>query len=401
MRLDAWLKQPHTPTERLRLIERLAQALNTVHDRGETLASIAPERVEVGSDLKIDLAPAARGRPEPGYAAPERLEGGPPSAAADIYSVGSLCWEALVGRPCGEAPKPLADIAPELSRELANSVMGCLERSPEWRPKDLTYLAQLAAAQQKATRGPEPQAERAVAPPRASAAPRPAPRRASRSHRPLFLWTVLLVAAAASSYLWWHRQQAEPGVTARAVPPTPPRAAPQPDPGTTTTPPPVAATAPTRAPTVTDVKPRPAPVVDTAPLAEPAPAAMPVSTPTPTPTPAPTPAAAAAPPEPRTPSEPPAEPASLSAVSPLSVRRPGKVLLDIRGAGLRSDQYVRILPLKETPRGITVLRQKWVSANLVSVLLELDAGVTPTVYAIALEDANGALTNPLQLHVTK
>jgi len=401
MRLDAWLKQPHTPTERLRLIERLAQALNTVHDRGETLASIAPERVEVGSDLKVDLAPAARGRPEPGYAAPERLEGGPPSTAADIYSVGSLCWEALVGRPCGEAPKPLAEIAPELSRELANSVMGCLERSPEWRPKDLTYLAQLAAAQQKVSRGPEPKAERAeraVTTPRASAAPRPAPRRASRSHLPLFLAAALLVAAAASSYLWLHRQQAEPGVTARAAAvPTPPLAAPQPDPGTTATPPPVAATAPTPAPTVADVKPTPAPVVDTAPLPEPAPAALPE----PPPTPAPTPAVAAATPEPRTVSQPPAEPASLSAVSPPSVRRPGKVLLDIRGAGLRSDQHVRILPLKETPRGITVLRQKWVSANLVSVLLELDAGVTPTVYAIALEDANGVLTNPLQLHVTK
>jgi hypothetical protein len=306
-----------------------------------------------------------------------------------------------VGRPCGEAPKPLAEIAPELSRELANSVMGCLERSPEWRPKDLTYLAQLAAAQQKATRGtrgPGPKAERAVPPPRASAAPRPAPRRASRSHLPLFLAAMLLVAAAASSYLWLHRQQAEPAVTARAqAPPTPTLAAPPPDPGTTATPPPVTATAPTPASTVTAVKPTPAPVVDTAPLAEPAPAARPVSTSTPTPTPE----AAAAIPEPRTLSEPPAEPSSLSAVSPRSVQRPGKVLLDIRGAGLRSDQHVRILPLKETPRGITVIRQKWVSANLVSVVLELDAGVTPTVYAIALEDANGALTNPLQLHVTK
>jgi hypothetical protein len=42
-----------------------------------------------------------------------------------------------------------------------------------------------------------------------------------------------------------------------------------------------------------------------------------------------------------------------------------------------------------------------VNANLVNVLLELDAGVTPTAYAIALEDANGALTNPLQLQVIK
>ena len=65
MRLDAWLKQPHPPAERLRLIERLAQALNAVHDRGETLASIAPERVEVGSDLKIDLARPSGAGPSP------------------------------------------------------------------------------------------------------------------------------------------------------------------------------------------------------------------------------------------------------------------------------------------------------------------------------------------------
>ena len=280
--------------------------------------------------------------------------------------------------------------------------MGCLERSAEWRPKDLTYLAQLAAAQQKVVRAPEPaptpKAERAAPPPRASAAPRAAPRRASRSHLPLFLAAVLLIAAAASSYLWLHRQQAEPaGGPSVGDPPAcrSPRRSPTREP-----PRPRRRRARPRRrrrPPSTTASPTPAPVVAAAPAAEPEPTPTPVATPTPAATPVP----AVATPEPRAASEPPAEPASLSAVSPLSVRRPGKVLLDIRGAGLRSDQRVRILPLKETPRGITVLRQKWTSPNLVSVLLELDASVTPTIYAIALEDANGALTNPLQLHVTK
>jgi hypothetical protein len=91
----------------------------------------------------------------------------------------------------------------------------------------------------------------------------------------------------------------------------------------------------------------------------------------------------------------------LTALSPLSVRRPGKVLLDLRGSGLRPDLRARILPLKEVPRGITVARQKWVSANLVSVLLELDAAVTPGIYAIALEDPAGGPVKPLQFTVTK
>ncbi len=401
MRLDAWLKQPHSPAERLRLIERLAQALNAVHDRGETLASIAPDRVEVGNDLKIDLSPATRGRPEPGYAAPERLEGGEPSTAADIYSIGSLCWEVLVGRPCGEAPKPLGEIAPELSRDLASSVMGCLERSPEWRPKDLTYLAQLAASQQKAVREPEPapklkaKPERAAPQPRASAAPRAAPRRASRSQLPLLLAAVLLIAAAAASYMWLHRQGADPTVAARSVATPPPAATPLPDPGAAAQAPPASAAVPTPVPSAAAASPTPTPEATAVPTAAPAPTATPE--PTPTPLAAPT----AEPAEPRAAIAPPVEPASLATVTPLSIKRPGRVLIDLRGAGLRSDLRVRILPIKETPRGITIVRQKWTSASLVSVLLELDANVTPTAYAIALEDRSGALTNPLQLHVTK
>jgi serine/threonine-protein kinase len=407
MRLDAWLKQPHPPAERLRLIERLAQALNGVHDKGETLASIAPERVEVASDLRCDLSPATRGSPEPGYAAPERLEGGPQSTAADIYSVGALCWEILAGRPCGEAPKPLTDVSPEIPRELASSVMGCLERSPEWRPKDLTYLAQLAAAQQKAVRGPEPvsEPERAKAPPRTGGTPRaaaprpsasrPGTRRASRSHLPLALAALLLIAAAASSYLWLHRQDEGAATAARTA--APPATLATPGPAATPTPAAVPTAAPPAVPAASTA-PAAAPRAESAPTAEPESAPTPLPTPTPTPTPTP----AEPTPEPREAAAPaPAEPSSLTTLSPLAVKRPGRVLLDLRGTGLRSDQRVRVLPLKEPPRGITVVRQKWTSSSLVSVLLELDATVAPAIYAISLEDASGARTNPLQLTVTK
>jgi hypothetical protein len=97
----------------------------------------------------------------------------------------------------------------------------------------------------------------------------------------------------------------------------------------------------------------------------------------------------------------PAEPAALTALSPLSVRRPGRALLDLRGTGLRADLQARILPLREAPRGISVARQKWVSASLMTVLLELEETVTPGVYAVALEDPSGRRTKPLQFTVTK
>jgi hypothetical protein len=402
MRLDAWLRQQHSPAERLRLVERLAQAMNAVHDRGETLASIAPERVEVGGDLKVDLSPAARGRPEPGYAAPELLEGGELTAAADIYGIGALCWEILAGRPCGEAPKPLPEVVPDLPRELANSVMGCLEKSPDWRPKDLTYLAQLAAAQQKGGRS-EPQAAPTRAPSRASSgakarsAERAAPPRESRSSLPLILAAVLLVAAAAASYFWLGRPSTAPApVTPRPAPT--PAATPTPEAAATPTPTPAATPTPTPAHVATAASPTPIPLaVKTA--ATPTPAPVPVSTPTPTPTPPPVVAAAATPTPP--PAAPAAEPAALSTLSPLAVKRGGRALLDLRGTGLRSDQRVQILGIKDLPKGISVVRQKWTSASLVTVLLELDANVSPTIYGITLESANGERTNPLHFTVTK
>jgi hypothetical protein len=404
MKLDAWLRQDHSLADRLRLVERLAQALNSVHDRGEVLGALAPGRVELGTDLLCDLSGATRGALEPGYAAPERATGSPPSPEADVYSAGAIAWEALVGRPCGEAPAALAEAAPGVPGELASAVMGCLERSPQWRPKDLTYLAQLAAAQQKAARrGTEP--ERVSPAPRGPASYRTPPRRPS-PRWPLVVAAGALLVLSAAGY-WWIQGQGPDEPRASVVRPrarsTPPPPVPTPVPSPTATPSapaepqaPARVAAPTPSPTPA-ATPTPAAPVASAPPAAP----RPTPTVAPTPTPAPPAVAVSAP---TAASGAPAvatEPVVLTALSPLAIRRPGRVLLDVRGTGLRPDLRARILPLREVPHGITVARQKWVSANLVTVLLELDGSVTPAVYAIDLEDAGGGHAKPLQFTVTK
>jgi hypothetical protein len=418
MRLDAWLRQDRPLAERLRLVEHLAQALNAEHDRGEILASVCPERIEVGGDLRVDLAAARRGEPEPGYAAPERLEGAPPSTAADVYAVGAVAWEVLVGRPCGELPAPLAEVAPELPSELANAVMGCLERSPQWRPKDLTYLAQLTAAQQKALRGDR--AERRVSTPRSAAARGPVrtpARRASRSHLTLVLAGLLLVAAAAAS-LWILGREEAPSVARAPAPrarPTAPAASPSAAPAAPASLPspsaPAAAATPEAQPALpATAAPAPPPAAVPTPEPTPLPAApaatlatAPVTQPAAEPAPAraSVPAAPAVAPPPTTVSPAPREPVVLSALSPVSVRRPGKILLDLRGSGFHPDLRARVVALREAPRGLVVARQKWVSPSLITVLLELDDAATPGEYAIALEDASGARSKALPFAVTK
>jgi len=421
MKLDAWLRQDRSPADRLRLVERLGQALNAAHDRGEVLTALDPLHVDVGNDreLRCDLAAAASGMPDPRYLAPERREGGPPSAEADVYATGLIAWEALTGRTFTDPPASLAEVVPDLPQELASAVMACLERSPQWRPKDLAYLSQLAAAHQKVVRRDElaertPQAPRAQAPaaaPRSAARPSArvaSPKRESRSHLPLIAAAVLVVVAAAGSYVWFQRQ----GATGVPAPP-PPRPGPTATPLVTApaagrspaAPTPTAGRTPVPTPATPPPTPTPTPTAaaDTLPAAPaPTPTPLPTPTPTPTPTPAPPAAAGTAPaPPPETAPAVPTEPVVLAAVSPLSVRRPGKVLLDLRGSGFRSDLRVRVLPMRESTRGIAVARLKWVSASLVTVLLDLDGSVSPGTYAIALEDPAGGQTKPLQITVTK
>jgi hypothetical protein len=425
MKLDAWLRQRHPSAERFRVVERLSQALNAVHDRGEALGGLDPSRVEVGADLVCELSAAERGIPEPGYAAPERLDGGPPSPEADIYSAGTIAWEVLVGRPCGERPAALSEVAPDLPGEIADAVMGCLERSPQWRPKDLTYLAQLAAAQQKGGRR-----DAAPTPARATAA-RPGARpvrtpaaRKSRSHWTLILAGVLLLVAAGLNYRMISGQiSGPPSRSASTAPirpaPTPPRPGPPspargatpPAPDRTPAPAPTPAATPTPQPTATpSLPPPPAAAATPTPLPTPVSAPAPTAVPTPTPTPAPVapaPVAPAAAPVTAAPTaavvEPPRvrEPLVLTSVSPPTARRPGRVMFDLHGTGFRADMVVRVVALREVPRGITVEGQKWVSAKLMTALLLLDESVKPAVYAIAIEDPAGGPVKSLPFTVTK
>ena len=196
MKLDAWLRQDHPLADRLRLVERLSQALNAVHDRGEILAALEP------------AAGRGRGRPPVrplgGRArlAGARLRGsgahrgGPPSPEADVYSAGAIAWEVLVGRPCGELPAPLSDVAPRpaaRARERGHGVPGALAAVAPEGPH-LPRPARGRPAEGRARGRAEPDAASA---PRAGARARRAsrrrtpPKRPSRSHLPLLIAALL------------------------------------------------------------------------------------------------------------------------------------------------------------------------------------------------------------------
>jgi hypothetical protein len=422
MTLEDWLKQDRNLADQLKVIEGLCSALNQAHESRDVYRALDPAHIDVASDGTCDLSAATSGSPSPRYRAPEIAEGGPPSAEADIYSTGVILYEMLSGRsPTGDRPAPLSDLRPDVSRDLTDAIMGCLERGPDWRPKDLSYLLQVVGSMRNtgAKSTGRPGARAAAEPARvavskgAGGGRRVATRgSASKSNVPLYGLAALLVIGAGAG-AWWYLNQGREAVVSRG--PTPPGATVP----TTEPPPPVVVATPTtgaatpkpiaETPRPGKASPTPAPALAAtptpAPITRPTPAPEPPRTTTTTPpavvaTPAPV--VATPPPAPvATPPPAPAGPAVLTAVSPLAVKRGITTMLDVRGTGLRSDHQARIMRVKEAVSGVSVVRQKWVDPTLIKVLVNIEASATPGLYGVALVDGGGTSTNGLNFTVAK
>ncbi|KUI31962.1 protein kinase [Mycobacterium sp. IS-1742] len=116
------------------------------------------------------------------YMSPERVTGAPASVADDLYAVGVVGYEAIVGRRAfpqdtpvalaraimDDPPRPLSEIGPDLDPALAGAIDRAMTRDPARRFGD--------AAQMRAAVNGDRQALLAGAAPAMAASPRPATR---------------------------------------------------------------------------------------------------------------------------------------------------------------------------------------------------------------------------------
>ncbi len=163
----------------------------------------------------------------PSYMAPEQVEGGTITAAADVYSLGIVIYEMVTGRLPFEGPNPLSTAVkrlreapppphvhvPDLEAWWEKAILRCLERDPA---KRFATTADLMAALQPPQRlaGGRPtivtsrsaHAPAQVAPPRIAGPPQAAIARAANprpaSRRSLYLLLLLVVVSAASAALY-------------------------------------------------------------------------------------------------------------------------------------------------------------------------------------------------------
>jgi serine/threonine protein kinase len=105
----------------------------------------------------------------PLYSAPEQISGQHPSAATDIYSLGCVLYQCLVGRPPFEADTPMGVMAhhlhaapqslraqrPDIPTQLEAAVLRALEKDPERRYASADEMDRSLSAAAASTPGAE------------------------------------------------------------------------------------------------------------------------------------------------------------------------------------------------------------------------------------------------------
>lgn len=164
--------EPLSVIEAVRIASEIANGLAFAHSRGIVHADLKPSNVLLTEDGKVKIADfgIARAPREDAdtpqlfatamYVAPERIEGKAVTGACDIYGLGLVLYEMLVGRPpftsgnpavllrdhVVRQPVPPSHLRPSLPRELDPIVLRCLAKEPGLRYMRASDVAQALGA---------------------------------------------------------------------------------------------------------------------------------------------------------------------------------------------------------------------------------------------------------------
>ena len=163
---------PLSVAESVRLATEIANGLSFAHSRGIVHADMKPSNVLLTDDGRAKIADFGIARmPQEDastpqlfatamYVAPERVEGKPLSPQSDIYGLGLVLYEMLVGRPpftsanpsvlmrdhVVRQPVPPSHLRQSLPRELDSVVMKCLAKDPGLRYTRASDVAKALAS---------------------------------------------------------------------------------------------------------------------------------------------------------------------------------------------------------------------------------------------------------------
>jgi serine/threonine-protein kinase len=167
--LDDAPQRQMPPRASVGLTRQICRGLHAAHEQGIIHRDIKPQNVLIDAKGEAKLMDFGIARmaetPEgvtqagliigtPHYMSPEQVQGQTLDARSDVYSMGVLIYEMIVGRRpfesssltgvltahITEKPKPPFELRPEISRELNDIVMRCLAKEPGVRYADAGAL---------------------------------------------------------------------------------------------------------------------------------------------------------------------------------------------------------------------------------------------------------------------
>ena len=234
--LDA--KGPLPVRETVRIGREMAAALDAAHRQGIVHRDVKPANVLVPPGLPVkvtDFGIAKAGGTEltrtgtvvgtARYLAPEQLRGDPVDARTDLYALGLVLYEMLVGElpfhgdtemaiavaRLSTPPAPVRQARPDVPSGLARLVMACLAVEPDERPRSAQAVADALSdrPREDTTVAERPRAETArtvVVPPsetptRTRADIQQRPRERPRRGAVTVLAVLLFIVGAAAGYL--------------------------------------------------------------------------------------------------------------------------------------------------------------------------------------------------------
>jgi serine/threonine-protein kinase len=163
---------PLAPREAARILHLVTQAIDFAHRQGVLHRDLKPSNIlldESGQPMLTDFGLAKRFNEAaslthsgavlgtPAYMAPEQASGnrGQMGVASDVYSLGTILYHMLTGRPPFQASSPMEivlqvleqdpplprEIQPDVDRDLELVVLRCLQKPPDLRYSSAAALA--------------------------------------------------------------------------------------------------------------------------------------------------------------------------------------------------------------------------------------------------------------------